>query len=187
MIIAQQKRKENIAEYLLYLWQVEDMLRACDLDIERVEQTLVSRYDIDDATRAQVRDWYENLVEMMRHEHLRDGGHLQISKNVLIRLNDLHVQLLRESDRFPQYHAAFYSALPLIVELRARAGDNAVGELETCFNLLYGVMMLRLQSKAVSEGTEKALTTVSYFIGLLAAYFHKDEEKPLFEPTDDDE
>lgn len=187
MIIAQQKRKENIAEYLLYLWQVEDMLRACDLDMERVEQTIVSRYDLDDASRAQVREWYENLVEMMRHEHLAEGGHLQISKNVLIRLTDLHLQLLHESDRFPQYHAAFYSALPLIVELRAKAGDNAMGELETCFNFLYGVVLLHLQGKELSEPTQKALTTISYFIGLLTAYFHKDEEKPLFEPTDDNE
>ena len=37
MIIAQQKRKENIAEYLLYLWQVEDLLRACHLDIDTVD------------------------------------------------------------------------------------------------------------------------------------------------------
>ena len=37
MIIAQQKRRENIAEYLLYLWQVEDLLRACHLDIDTVD------------------------------------------------------------------------------------------------------------------------------------------------------
>lgn len=187
MLIAQQKRKENIAEYLLYLWQVEDMLRACDLDMERVEAALVSRYDVDDDCRRAIRDWYENLVEMMRHEHLQQGGHLQISKNVLIRLNDLHLQLLHESDRFAQYSAAFYSALPMIVELRAKAGEQAAGELETCFNLLYGVMMLRLQGKPVSEATDKALATVSHFIGMLAAYYRKDEEKPLFEPDDDNE
>ena len=186
MLIAQQKRKENIAEYLLYLWQVEDMLRACDLDMDRVEAALVSRYDVDDAKRHEIRDWYENLVMMMRAEHLRDGGHLQICKNVLIRLNDLHSQLLHESDRFAQYSAAFYSALPFIVELRAKAGDAAAPELETCFNLLYGVMMLRLQGKSVSESTQKAVTTVSYFIGMLAAYFKKDEEKPLFEPDTDE-
>ena len=28
MYIAQSKRKENIAEYILYLWQLEDLLRA---------------------------------------------------------------------------------------------------------------------------------------------------------------
>ena len=44
MLIAQQKRHENIAEYLLYMWQVEDLLRACELDDERIDQLLVARF-----------------------------------------------------------------------------------------------------------------------------------------------
>ena len=46
-------------------------------------------------------------------------------------------------------------------------------------------MLLRLQGKPISDSTTQALTDVSYFIGLLAAYFKKDEEKPLFEPDDE--
>ena len=34
MIIASQKKKENIAEYLLYMWQIEDIIRAYGLDID---------------------------------------------------------------------------------------------------------------------------------------------------------
>ena len=34
MLIAKQKRQENIAEYVLYMWQLEDMLRACNFDVD---------------------------------------------------------------------------------------------------------------------------------------------------------
>ena len=34
MIIAQQKRSENIAEYLIYMYQIEDMIRANKLDLD---------------------------------------------------------------------------------------------------------------------------------------------------------
>ena len=34
MIIARRKRKENIAEYLLYMWQVEDLIRANNFDMD---------------------------------------------------------------------------------------------------------------------------------------------------------
>ena len=34
MFVASQKRKENIAEYLLYMWQIEDLIRANNLDID---------------------------------------------------------------------------------------------------------------------------------------------------------
>lgn len=181
MIIAQQKRKENIAEYLLYMWQVEDMIRANQLDIDKINDNIISRLPIDDKGKAEVKDWYESLIKMMELEHVKKKGHLQINKNVLIRLNDLHAQLLK-SPKFPQYGAQFCQTLPYIVELRSKSKpEEQVGELETCFNALYGILMLRLQGKEISEGTQKAVAQISYFIGMLAAYFKKDEEKPLFE------
>ena len=36
MYIAQRKRKENIAEYILYLWQLEDLLRALQFSPEAI-------------------------------------------------------------------------------------------------------------------------------------------------------
>ena len=36
MIIARRKRKENIAEYLLYMWQVEDLIRANNFDMDSI-------------------------------------------------------------------------------------------------------------------------------------------------------
>lgn len=69
MIIAQEKRKQNIAEYLLYLWQVEDLLRACKLDIDTVEKAVIARYDVDEPTRHEIREWYESLIKMMELEN----------------------------------------------------------------------------------------------------------------------
>ena len=181
MIIAQTKRKDNIAEYLLYMWQVEDMIRANRFDIEEIDRNIISAFKVDEEKRREIKDWYESLIKMMELEHVKEKGHLQINKNILIRLNDLHVQLM-SSPKFPQYGAQFYQALPFIVELRAKTPQKEqTGELETCFNALYGVLMLKLQGKALSKETQAAISHISYFIGLLAAFFKKDEEKPLFD------
>lgn len=181
MIIAKAKRKENIAEYLLYMWQVEDIIRAYSLDIDKIKANIVQRYDVDDKTKAEITDWYEGLIKMMELENKRQKGHLQINANTLIRLTDLHQQLLK-STKFPAYGAEFYRTLPYIVELRAKAPENErTGELETCFNALYGVLMLKLQGKEISKGTETALKQISHFVAILAAYFKKDEETPLFD------
>ena len=181
MIIAQQKRKENIAEYLLYLWQVEDLLRACKLDIDTVDQMIIARYDVDDNTRHEIREWYESLIKMMELENVREKGLIRICHNVLIRLNDLHQQLLADQGRFPDYHADYYRTLPYIVQLRASLPEaERPSELETCFNALYGVMLLHLQGKDISQDTAAAVAQISHFIGMLAAYYKRDEEKPLF-------
>ena len=42
MIIASKKRKENIAEYILYMWQIEDMIRANDFDISKIRRNIKS-------------------------------------------------------------------------------------------------------------------------------------------------
>ena len=38
MFIANELRKTNIAEYLLYMWQVEDTIRAFDCSISRIRR-----------------------------------------------------------------------------------------------------------------------------------------------------
>lgn len=171
MLIALQKKQENIAEYLLYMWQVEDLLRACLLDEQKIEQLLVGRYrnleGITDAQLQQTRQWYLQLRDMMLTEGHRDSGHLQITQNVLIDLTDLHLHLLKQGQD-AIYTSCFYSTLPYIVELRGKEGKEKVGELETCFTALYGLLLLRMQKKEVSEQTQIAMNQISKFLGLLA-------------------
>ena len=121
MIIARQKKQENIAEYLLYMWQIEDIIRAFHGDIDTIQKQIIDGYrDQSPETLKEIREWYDNLCEMMRLEGVLEKGHLQINKNVLIDLTDLHQRLLK-STREPFYGATFFKTLPYIVELRARS------------------------------------------------------------------
>ena len=63
MIIAKQKRKENIAEYLLYMWQVEDLIRANHFDIDSIRRTVISQYDQPDEVKEEIARWYEELIK----------------------------------------------------------------------------------------------------------------------------
>ena len=179
MIIASQKHKENIAEYLLYMWQIEDIIRANNLDIDRITASVIDRFQLTDAQRKEMVEWYESLIDMMRREGVEKTGHLQLNKNVIIQLTDLHLALLKDP-RFPEYTAEFYKTLPYIVELRAKAGDTPVGEIETCFNALYGMLMLRLQGKEITPDTLDAVAQISKFLALLARDYNLDREDKLF-------
>ena len=183
MIIASKKRKENIAEYLLYMWQIEDIIRANSLDMDLITRNVIDRHGLTPEQRRDMTGWYESLVDMMRREDVTERGHLQLNKNVIIQLVDLHQALLK-GPRFAQYTASFYKTLPYIVELRGKAGGTPAGEIETCFNALYGTLLLRLQGKEISADTQQAITQISQFIALLAHYFKLNEEKDLFAPND---
>ncbi|MDE6134359.1 MAG: DUF4924 family protein, partial [Muribaculaceae bacterium] len=77
MIIASKKRKENIAEYLIYMWQIEDIIRANGMDLEKIRENVIRHFPIDPATMQQMAEWYESLIDMMRREEVTQKGHLQ--------------------------------------------------------------------------------------------------------------
>ena len=115
---------------------------------------------------------------MMRSEGVMEKGHLQINRNVVINLTELHGALL-SSPKYPYYSAAYFKALPFIVELRQRNGKKEEPELETCFEALYGVLLLRLQKKEITPATAKAIEAISNFISMLANYYEKDKNGEL--------
>lgn len=186
MIIASQKRKENIAEYILYMWQVEDLIRANNLDMAKIKANIINRFNLSEAQSKEMEEWYESLIDMMRREGVVESGHLQINRNILNQLVQLHQTLLKDP-AFPEYTTEFYRTLPFIVELRSKAAENQVGEIETCFTALYGLLMMRLKKQKLSKDTQDALTQISRFVALLAHDFHLDEEDKLFKHDDDDD
>ena len=177
MFIAQALRKNSIAEYLLYMWQVEDIIRAYDCSLSRIRKEYIDSFELDDEQKEEELDWWGNLVRMMNQEGCREQGHLQINKIVVQDLTELHAQLL-QSSKFPFYNTEYYKVLPFIVELRNR-GDKDLTEIETCLNALYGVMMLRLQHKDISPDTKHAIDEITTFLGMLSDYYKKDKTEGL--------
>ena len=175
MFVAQELRKSNIAEYLLYMWQIEDTIRAFDCSLSRIKREYVERFDYTDE---QKEEELGNLIRMMNQEGCREKGHLQINKVTMQTLIELNDQLL-QSTKFPFYNSEYYKVLPFIVELRNRGANKDENEIETCFNSLYGVMMLRLQKAAISLDTAHAVKEISTFIGMLSDYYKKDKEEGL--------
>lgn len=185
MITASIKKRENIAEYLLYMWQIEDLIRAFGLDIDRIKSEIVDKYTgLDESKRKEMLEWYESLIDMMRREGKEKSGHLQLNLNTLNDIERLHRQLLNDP-KFAAYATQYYSTLPLIVELRSKAGDNKKDEIETCFDALYGILMLRLQKKEVSEETLAAASQITKFLAVLSGYYRQDYNNELKFSEDD--
>ena len=177
MYISQQLRKKNIAEYILYMWQVEDLIRAYGCSITRLQKEYISLFNYSEEQKEDMLDWYGDLINMMNQEGKRTNGHLTINNIIVQDLKELHNQLL-QSSKFPFYNSEYYKVLPFIVELRNK-GDKDINEIETCLNALYGIMLLRLQKKEISQNTKHALQEITTFIGMLSDYYLKDKTEGL--------
>jgi hypothetical protein len=115
---------------------------------------------------------------MMRTEGVMEKGHIQLNKNIIIALTDLHLRLLKSPDE-PVYKAAYYKVLPYIVQLRAKSGGEDMSEIETCFTALYGYITLKLQHKDVSAETLEGIKQITLFLSLLAEKHKEDQDGEL--------
>lgn len=124
-------KKDNIAEYILYLWQMEDYLRAFPQNAEATPEL-------------------HELNEMMHREGIVEGGHLALANNALSEVEELHAQLLDED---ALYRAAMIRLRPALNLLKAKTDRPTMSDIEACFVLLYQIMMLRLQKKEITPET----------------------------------
>lgn len=178
MLIAKKLKQENIVEYLLYMWQVEDIIRANGFDVESIDRNIISGFDQADNVKAEMREWYGNLIDMMLREDIKQSGHLIINRNTLSDISDLHNRLLKTSAE-TEYINAFYKTLPFIVELRAKSGNKEVSEIETCLSALYGFLLMRLQNREISGETQAAVSQISSLMRLLSQKYNDNRDGKL--------
>lgn len=181
MLIAKEKRKSNIAEYVLYMWQVEDLLRAFNFDSEKLYLALFGSQDYSNEQIEEIKYWYANLSEMMKIEKVLETGHVQVVKNIVNDMTDLHFNLLHEI-RDGKYIQIVYGAATNLVEFRRRNNvSDDVSDIELALMGLYGVLMLKLQKKEVSKETSLAMDSFSKMLAYLSKKYKEMEESDLLE------
>lgn len=196
MKIAKQKRRENIAEYILYLWQLEDMFRALEFSPEAIYSTMVEPHnDLDDNGRQELFFWYMDMVNLLNTEGKRNAGHIEHSEHLIADLNDLHLHLLQRpvGREYASLFAPLSAELPrLKAVLRGNPPTTQqtdtpaeISDIEACFRALYSVMLCRLKESADDVRGDKSTVSQQYIndvmelispvIGRLAATFHAAE------------
>lgn len=170
MIIAKEKRKANIAEYILYMWQIEDLIRGFDFDINKIDTEYISRFNVDKALLTGIRDWYNNLLMMMEKEHIQNAGHLQFLQNLVNDLNEFHLKLI-ETGSDPVYTGLFLQVQPLINEFTSKTNSKNTNDVDICLNGLYSLMLMRLKKTEINQSTTLSLQNFGKLIGHLSARY----------------
>ena len=150
LILTMKSKKDNIAEYILYLWQMEDWLRAFP--------------DQADATPE-----LHELNEMMHREGIIESGHLALAQNALSELEELHRSLLDED---ALYRAAILRLQPSLNLLKAKTDRPTMSDIEACLVLLYQIMMLRLQKREISAETADVQQRATQLLQFLSKTYY---------------
>ena len=175
MDIAQAKRKENIAEYILYLWQLEDLLRALQFSPEAIYSQLVAPRQVEEEQKHIFLLWYMDIVNLLRKEGKEESGHLEHTLHLIGDMHNLHLQLM-QNPVGEHYRQTFAKLAPQLSQLRAMIKKEDVSDTEVAFRALYAAMLYRIKGDAKrAEAIKDTIELVSPVVAELAAMYGKVE------------
>jgi len=170
MIIANHLKNTNIAEYILYIWQTEDLIRAYNFDIGLIRENIILKYKYSKEVLKEIEHYFEGLIDLMEVDKIKHRGHFQFLVNIINDLGELHNKLLNHiSDK--NYQELYNIASNNIKQLKEKSKNKDISDIEVCFNGLYGLLIMRLKKQEVSKETIDAMKTISNLLGYLSSKY----------------
>ena len=179
MYIARQKRKENIAEYILYLWQLEDLFRALQFSPEAIYSQLVAKQQRDEDEKQAIFFWYMDIVNLLKTEGKEQHGHLDHTLHLIRDLNELHESLLKQpvGEKYREVFGPLAGELPRLKEKLEKPG---LSDVEFMMRALYSVVLYRIKGDEEHKGyVEDVLTLISPVVAQLVQAYRDIEEGRL--------
>lgn len=172
MLIARQKQQENIAEYILYMYQLEDVIRACQFDINILLAQFIEPNLPDKSFVPQYKAWYEGLIQDMKSEKIQTIGHRLELQEILVELSYLHNSLLTVLND-EKYINLYAIAKPVIEDFIEKSNLKGKNHLEVCFQALYMKLLMKIQKKEISQETENAFDQFRILVAYLSKAYHQ--------------
>jgi hypothetical protein len=167
MEFANRKREENIVEYLLFMYQMEDVMRAFKFDIDGI----LDMYGVNQSENAVDQEmqkvWYIDFVRQMKRQGLEQSGHLSELTEILTELSYLHNTLMNlGADE--SYRKSFATASAYIDEFKAKTNLGEKNQIEVAVHAMYMKLLMRLRGSEISAETEEAFESMRHWLSLLA-------------------
>ena len=173
--ISENKKRENIVEYILYMYRMEDLLRAYNFNMEDIQQYVLSHKRVPEKERAESNLWYMQLAKQMKSQGIERQGHLSATQKLVDKLAALHWALIKND---PFYFKLNMKTKPHLLDLIQAAGEKNPGhEIQIFINCLYGLLLSRLNGKKVAPGLLEAAADFGEALGYLNKVY---QEKSKF-------
>jgi hypothetical protein len=147
--IAEKKKAKNIGEYIIYMYQMEDLIRAYQFNMQEIKQYVVAHYPISEEEKDETFDWFAGLANSMAKEDVKEYGHLKSVQQMVDLLAKLHWKLLKTDI---SYFNIYQKAKPHIIKMVIEAGENSPGnEIQICINAIYGLLLAKLRGREIPQ------------------------------------
>jgi len=171
MQLAEQKKKTNIIEYLLLMYQMEDLVRSCQLNLDVLVTRFIQPHISDPLLVEDYKKWYDHIIRDLKIFKREKQGHISDVYEIQMELFYLHNSLLTVTPN-ESYIELYGEVQPLINEFRDKT-PLQLNDVDLCIYALYMKLQLKLQGKEISDETEKAFDAMRKLLTGLAKAYHK--------------
>lgn len=172
MLIALQKQKENIAEYLLYMFQIEKIVRTFQLDLDKIMKDFVEPSIPNISYLNQYREWYADLIKQMKVRGLEKEGHTETVTEVILELIYLHNTLLTIVND-EKYKTLVDHASEYLTEFKGKANMTQRNDIEVLLHAMYMKLQLKMRKQEISAETEDAMDKLRIQLAYLAREYNR--------------
>lgn len=172
MQVALKTKESNIAEHVLYMFQIEDLIRANNFDLDTITNTILAPQIKDEKLLESYENWYKGLIKKMKSEGAKENGHISDINEILMELLMLHDTLLNIL-KDKKYAEVYEKALPALKDFQLKSNGANINIIEVAFNALYSKLILSLKGQKFTTATEDAFKSISNLVAHLAAYYKK--------------
>tara|TARA_B100001758_G_C18240509_1_gene520265 strand:- start:139 stop:690 length:552 start_codon:yes stop_codon:yes gene_type:complete len=172
MKIAKIKIEENIAEYILYMYQIEDTIRAFNFNIDQIMMHVVQPQLDNQNDLNSYKSWYLELIKKMKIQGIEKQGHLGELSDIIVELSYLHNTLLTIAND-KKYQNIAENTTPFVEEFKNKSNLKEKNTIEILLHAMYMKLLLKLSKKPISDESEEAFDSMRIQLAYLVAAYHK--------------
>jgi hypothetical protein len=166
------KKEENIAEYILLMYQIEEVVRLLSFDESSVLSLFTGDEKSEDSQMKQARSFYLNVIDEMRQQGLEKNGHLEELKEIVLELIYLHNTLITLMND-EKYKGLCEAAFDDVQAFRIKSTLEKNHEVEVILHAMFMKMQLKLRKQEISAETELSMDRMRVQLAYLSRAYKK--------------
>jgi hypothetical protein len=171
MLLAEDKKKTNIIEYLILIYQMEDLVRACNFDIDVLMDKFIHPHVNDEKIIVDYRKWYGSILQDLKSFNRQKHGHTSEVYEIQMELFYLHNSLLTVTPN-DDYIKVYTESQEHINAFRDKT-PMQLNDVDLCIYALHMKLLLKLKGKEINEESEKSFDKMRFLLASLAKAYHK--------------
>ncbi len=171
MIPAETKKKESIVEYIVYMYQTEDLIISYNFNLDDIYEYVIKHISKDEIARKELLLWYASITEQMNAEKISDSKkRLKSTQSFVAELTRLHHLLLADDKVYNQIYSKANDDINHHISL---SKNTIASPIQICLNGIYGLLLLRLDGKNISPEQQATLTEFGSVLTYLSNAYKK--------------